>query len=94
MTLRYTFHGQPPRDAQGFKVEALPAQIGNYVAVADGSASAELPEGLYRVSAITDSLFRHGLNVANGANGGDLKANDWVVVYVREGHKIGCSAYA
>lgn len=95
MAIIYTFHGEPKADWAGHRTDALPAQIGDQVAVADGAASAALPAGLYRIFATGDSLVRwDSASLTNGSGGMPLLADDWVIAYINEDRKIGCSAYA
>lgn len=95
MAIRYTFHGQPPAAASGYGVQALPAQVGNHVDVADGSVSGALAEGLYKINATSNSMLRwDSASLTDGTGGTQLDSGDWLVAYIKEGMKIGVSAYA
>lgn len=99
MALLYTYHGQRPREAgssthAGTVVDALPAQVGNAVAIADDDVATGLAAGLYEVTATSAcGAVRHSNGALANAAGGKPRAEGWeAVLYVGQGGSIACDA--
>lgn len=85
MAVSYTRCAVGVRDIAG-------RQLADAVAVADGAASSDLAEGIYRIAATSASLVRIGAGLSNGTGGEVWPSGTIEFRHVSAGEKIGCSA--
>ena len=95
MAIKFTFHGQRPKDSVTKNVDALGPQSGAAVSVANGAVSSALTNtGLYRVKATgaVTVLFQTGSAPANATGGEGWTDGEKEVRYLQAGTYVAVDA--